>query len=256
MKILPDFNRKEVLALFSEFLATGIFIFTVCCIGVNVSRTANATNGLIVAGVGTALVAYAVLRTFGDWSGAHFNPAVTVGVMVGGKMNPILGLFYIIVQVFAGVIAVFVIKLMFPNDVFTLLVLAPAADATVTNALITEVILSFILVFVVYGTVVGVDVSPRSAIRDPESGEEQAPAVDEQALKLKKAAGPGAIAACLGFLCFLGTSSSGGAFNPVRATAPALLTWDVGNLWIYWVGDLAGAALAAALHTYFFAKVF
>lgn len=256
MKILPDFSRKEVLALFSEFLATGIFIFTICCISVNVSRTANAANGLIVSGVGTALVAYAILRTFGDWSGAHFNPAVTVGAMVGGKINPIIGLLYIIVQVFAGVIAVFTLKLMFPSDVFSLLVLAPAADVTVANAFITEFILAFILVFVVYGSLMGIDASPRSAIRDPESGEEETPAVDEQALRLKKSAGPGAIAACLGFLCFLGTSSSGGAFNPVRATAPALLAWDLQNLWIYWVSNLAGAALAAALQTYFFAKVF
>ena len=80
--------------------------------------------------------------------------------------------------------------------------------------------------------------------------------MDEQALRLKKSVAPGAIAACLGFLCFLGTSTSGGAFNPVRATAPALLAWDMENLWIYWVGNLAGAALAAALHTYFFAKCF
>lgn len=256
MEILPKFSRKEVLALFSELLATGIFIFTICCIGVNVSRTANAADGLIISGVGTGLVAYALLRTFGEWSGAHFNPAVTVGAIVGRKIHPIIGLLYIIVQVLAGIIAVFVIKLMFPGDVFKLLVMAPADDVTRINALITESILAFILVFVVYGSLMGIDAAPRGAILDPESGESQVPAVDEQALRLRKAAGPGAIAACLGFLCFLGTSSSGGAFNPVRATAPALLTWDIKDLWIYWVGNLTGAVLAAALHTYFFVKVF
>lgn len=256
MKIVPDFGRKEVLALFSEFLATGIFIFTICCIGVNVNRTANAASGLIVAGVGTGLVAYAVLRTFGDWSGAHFNPAVTVGAMVGGKMHVVIGIFYILVQVFAGVFAVFVIRLMFPGDVFTPLILKPATGVTVINALVTEFVLAFILVFVIYGTIMGINPATRRAVRDPESGEEEVSAVDENALRLKQSAAPGAIAACLGFLCFLGTSSSGGAFNPVRATAPALLAWDLGNLWIYWLGDLAGGALAAALHTYFFARVF
>ena len=222
MRILPPFTRKDVLALLSEFLATGIFIFTICCISINVSRSAIGMGGLIISGVGTALVAYAIIRTFGDWSGAHFNPAVTLGAMVGGKINVVLGVLYILIQCIAGIFALLLLKLMFPGDILTPLLLKPAADVSRLNALVTEFVLAFILVFVIYGTTMGVSsATTRTVTRDPESGEETT-VLDEHALMLKKSAAAGAIAACLGFLCFLGTSSSGGAFNPVRATAPAL----------------------------------
>lgn len=50
----------------------------------------------------------------------------------------------------------------------------------------------------------------------------------------------------------LGGSVSGGAFNPARAFGPALLSgsgW--GNHWIYWIGDLMGAALAGSVQHFF-----
>jgi glycerol uptake facilitator-like aquaporin len=60
-----------------------------------------------------------------------------------------------------------------------------------------------------------------------------------------------AIGFTLGFLGLLGGSVSGGAYNPARAFGPALITgvWD--NHWVYWVGDLVGAALAGWTQSFF-----
>ncbi len=55
---------------------------------------------------------------------------------------------------------------------------------------------------------------------------------------------PVAIGFTLGFLCLLGGSVSGGAFNPARAFGPALVTGHFDNHWVYWIGDFMGAALA------------
>lgn len=255
MKLLPDINRKTVRAVLAEFFATFIFIFSVCAVGINVARLETKAS-VVAGGITTGLAAFAVIRTFGDWSGAHFNPAVTVGAMVGGKIHPLIGLLYIFQQLIAAIFAVWMVRAVFPDDnLASLLVIHPDPTAKRYNAVIMEFVLTFILVFVIYGTVMGLDTKPhRRAPVDLESNaEEQAPAqADEYALSLKKNAAPAAIGATLGLLCFLGGSSSGGAFNPARVTAPALLAWDLKDLWIYWLGDLTGAAVAALLHTHLF----
>jgi len=58
----------------------------------------------------------------------------------------------------------------------------------------------------------------------------------------KSAFAPVAIAFALGALCSVGTSVSGGAYNPARAFAPALLSWDWRVHWLYWVWG--GSSLA------------
>ena len=58
-----------------------------------------------------------------------------------------------------------------------------------------------------------------------------------------------AIGFMLGALCLVGGKISGGAFNPARAMAPAVLARKFEYLWIYWVGDLVGAGFAALLYT-------
>lgn len=58
-----------------------------------------------------------------------------------------------------------------------------------------------------------------------------------------------AIGFMLGSLCYIGGWISGGAFNPARATAPAVLAGNLSNLWVYWLGDFLGALLAAGIYS-------
>ena len=63
---------------------------------------------------------------------------------------------------------------------------------------------------------------------------------------------PVAIGFTLGFLCLIGGTISGGAFNPARAFGPTIISgqgW--GHQWVYWVGDLSGAALAGWTQHFF-----
>ena len=255
MKLLPDLSIKTIRAIVAEFLATFIFVFSVCAVGINVARLESKAS-VTASGITTGLTAFAVIRTFGDWSGAHFNPAVTVGAVVGGKIHPLIGLLYIFQQLIGAIAAVGVVGAVFPGDnIASLLVLHPDPSVKIYNAVLMEFVLTFILVFVIYGTVMGLDTKPhrRRPVDLESNAEEQTAAqTNEYALSLKQNAAPAAIGATLGLLCFLGGSSSGGAFNPARVTAPALLAWDLEGLWIYWMGDLAGAAVAALLHTHFF----
>ncbi len=209
--------------------------------------------GSVGGAISTAFVAVAIIYAFGPYSGAHFNPAVTAGAMIGGKIDPVLGVLYMVLQLLAGVAAVGMWSFFLSgSDVAKDLVLAPPANVMPIAAMVMEALLTFILVIVIYNTAMGVKtVATDSDIEsDGESGKNQETVLVQNRARLNFA--PIAIGLTLGFLCFLGGNVSGGAFNPARATAPAILSMKFGNLWIYWVGDLCGAVLAAAMGRFFF----
>lgn len=228
-----QFNKNMIKAIVGEFLVTFLFIFTICMNGL-----ANPGN-VVASGVSTGFAAVALIFAFGGISGAHFNPAVTVGAMIGMKINPIKGAIYIVAQVAAAIAAVGVVMGFVPKAAEKL-VLKPAAH--VGPAIGMEILLTFILVFVIYATALGVSTDQSKDIEGGEAAKAEA--------KLNFA--PIAIGLCLGFLCFLGGSVSGGCFNPARALAPAILANNYNQVWVYLVGDFIGAAAAAVLHTYLF----
>lgn len=237
------FDRPLLKALVGEFLCTFIFVFTL-------SGTALSRPGLAGFALATALVSVAIIYSFGGLSGAHFNPAVTLAAMIGGKIHPIKGVMYMVLQVLAAISAVGTLMMLHPTDqVAESLVFKPGARASIPAAIVMEGVLTFVLVFVIYCTAMEVRTAAHS--QDVESQDEDSEMVAANKQKLNFA--PIAIGFTLGFLCFLGGAVSGGAFNPALATAPSVLALDFGNLWIYWVGDLVGAAVAAGLHMLLFA---
>lgn len=218
-----EFNMSTTKALIGEFLVTYLFLFTAMW----GTSQPGAVNGLVV-----FLGATAYIFTFAGISGAHFNPAVTLGAIVGQKIDIVQGVLYIILQFVAGISAAITSKFMTPAGAVSAakpLVLSLGADIG------REFISSFILIFVIYGTAMGVNSSK---------------GIDEEnkAVEAKKNFAPIAIGAALGVLATLG-----GCFNPAAAVGGAVASMKFDTVWIPLVGDFAGAAFAAALHTYFFA---
>lgn len=246
------FDSAMIRTLAAEFLCTFIFIFVICANALNDMRSSSV--GSLSGGVSTAFVAIAIIYTFGKLSGAHFNPAVTVGAMIGGMMSPVQGVLYMILQLLAALLAVSALMALFPDpDVASKLVLNVGVGANSAQAIFFEFIMAFILVYVIYATALGVKTTVDDS--DVESQDEQSELIAQNKMGLHFA--PIAIGLTLGFLCFLGGTVSGGAFNPARATAPAILSgsWtNIQNLWIYWVGDFTGAMAAAAVYKYVFAR--
>jgi aquaporin related protein len=202
---------------------------------------ANPGNA-VAGGVSTGFAAVALIYSFGAISGAHFNPAVTFGAVVGGKIEIVKAALYVVAQIVAGLAAVATVGGFAPGAVDKL-VLAPPTGVNFITAAAMEALLTFILVFVIYATAMGVN-TEKSLDGDSKSA-------DKAEAKMNFA--PIAIGLTLGFLCFLGGSVSGGCFNPARALAPAILSMKVSNIGVYLAGDFVGAGIAAALHTYFFA---
>ncbi len=217
-----EFNGQTIKALVGEFLVSYLFIFSAVYGG----------GGPVVFVAATALI-----FAFGGISGAHFNPAVTVGAMVGQKIDLIQGILYIVLQTVAGIAACGTVKLILPDPktVFK------ANVHPLTLRIATEVIATFFLVFVIYAVALGVDTDAKSLDGDNKAADQAA---------AKKNFAPLAIGSALGALAWY----QGPFFNPAVATGFAVAQMHFGDLWIPWACDLGAAILAAVLHTYFFAN--
>lgn len=275
-----------------EFVAAFIFLSTLMSMLVNSSRALDPIMaGTIVPGIVIAFVATAVIFAFADVSGAHFNPAVTTGFIVTCKIHPIKGLLYIVAQLTAGVSAAAFMFAIFPNNIKGVPTIQQVIPATVPSttplwqAVLMEFFLTFLLVYVIFSTAVDEAAPPKYSRvqlesmksssstedatttgegRDVEAAPSPAPVASALAnanLEVFSNAGPSknsfaaiAIGFTLGFLCFLGGSSSGGAFNPARVFGPAIVTNTWADHWVYWAGDLTGGAFAGLLHTFLFSR--
>ena len=213
-------NKK---ALIAEFIGT----FTLIFIGVG-SIVADYISGgkLGLTGIALAhgLAIGVMVSATAAVSGGHLNPAVTISLWSAKKINTINAIGYIIAQCLGAIFAAFLIKLSVPADALSAVNMGtPALGHGITPqmGLVTEIILTFFLVFVVYGT-----------------------AVDSRAPKC----GGLFIGLTIALDILMGGPISGGAMNPARYMGPALLGGGLQNAWIYWVGPIAGGVLAAQIY--------
>ncbi len=252
-----------------EFLATFIFLFAVCATTLNTPILNIPTIGPIAAG----FTAFCVVFCFGG----HFNTAVTLGAMVGKKMDVATGMIYIVLQLVASFAAIGAINLLFPGSTNAdSLMVKPSSSSSNVAAVFMEFFLTFILVLVIFRSAMGVQVKPK--IKSTESSTltvAEAAAADDNAVigmeesrspvesakeyqsrvkaaETRKNHAPLVIGLTIGFLATMGGTVSGGAFNPLRPTAPAFFTLNFEYLWIYWVGDCLGGITAGLVHYYLF----
>ncbi len=213
-------NKK---ALVAEFIGTLTLIF----IGVG-AIASNAINGGQTGLTGIALahgLAIAVMvSATAAISGGHLNPAVTIGLFSAKKINVKNAIGYVIAQCLGGICGAFLIKLIIPAATLTAINMGtPSLGEGITPeiGLLTEIILTFFLVFVVYGTAV----------------HQHAPKVGGLFIGLTVA---------LDIL--MGGPITGAAMNPARHLGPALLGGGLKNFWLYWIGPIIGGVLAAAVY--------
>lgn len=212
-------------AYIAEFVAT----FTLVFVGVGAIAMDYITNGSVgLTGIALAhgLAIAVMVSATAAISGGHINPAITIGFLTIGKIDVKTAAGYIFSQCLGAVLAALLIKQCIPAEALTAVKMGtPAVSnlAGVTNsmALITEVVLTFILMFVIYGT-----------------------AVDQRAPKF----GGLFIGLTVTLDIFMGGPISGAAMNPARHLGPALMGGGLENTWIYWVGPIIGSVLAAMLY--------
>jgi aquaporin Z len=201
--------------LVTEFIGTFFLVLTIALTVVGGSPFAPLAIGAVL---------MVMVYMGGHISGAHYNPAVTLALLIRRKITTSESLSYWGAQL-AGAVAASVIAAWVTGISFAP---APAADASSIHALLLEVLFTFALALVVLNVAV-------------------APATKGNSfygLAIGFTVGAGAFAA---------GPISGGAFNPAVGTGPILVAalsgaGSLAPLWIYLVGPFAGGALAAFIY--------
>jgi len=228
-------------ALTAELIGTMLLCIVGCGSALNWKTSFDVTQ--ISLAFGLAVMAIATFT--GGVSGGNLNPAVSLGLMVGGELEVLKGLLYIVVQVIGAIVGVGVLKAVTPvaqqdgfgaNGInsFDVGLLDAAGKPTAVavtagGAVLIEAILTMMLVLVVYGSAV-----------DPKT--KAAPGVAPLLIGLTVAA------AHLVCITYTGTS-----INPARSVGSAVFAKGAGaGLWIFWVGPMVGGAVGGLLYTFVF----
>lgn len=216
----------------AEFIATLLFIF----LG---AGTVVVTGGLLGDGLTSArLVAIALahglaiallVAATANISGGHINPAVTFGAWITGKISLTKGLMYVLAQLIGAVIGAFLLAAVIPESAQgNLGAHGLGAGISVGGGLLAEIILTFVLVFVVFATAI-----------DPKGLGSIAPIAIGLAVLVDH---------------LLGVPVTGAGMNPARSFGPALVAGAWENHWIFWAGPLIGGAIAALIYEFVFLR--
>ncbi len=210
-------NQTERKKLFAECFGTFCLVFA----GTG-AIVINDVSGGAITHLGIALtfglIVLAMIYAVGDISGAHLNPAVTLGFYAAHRFGRRLVVPYIVSQVIGGVAASLLLHELFPTHLKLGTTIPAGSDA---QSFILEVVLTTILMFVI------LKVSSGAKERGITAGIVVGCVVALEALF----AGP---------IC-------GASMNPVRSLAPALVSGQLSSLWLYLLAPVLGAFLGVVL---------
>lgn len=161
------------------------------------------------------LVVLSLIYALGDASGAHLNPAVTIGFVIARRFATKDALFFALAQIAGALAASFLLRLLFPT--------ASTLGATIPHgsdlqSFVLEVVLTWFLMLVVLCVSTGA--------------------------KEKGITAGIAVGAVIGLEAMFAGPICGASMNPARSLAPAVASGLLDHLWVYLTAPVLGAALA------------
>jgi len=212
----------------AEFLGTFWLVLGGCGSAVLAAAFPNVGIGLLGVALAFGLTVLTMAFAIGQISGCHLNPAVTVGLVAGGRFKSSDAGPYILAQVVGAVAAAALLYLIASGKPGFDLSGGLASNGygahspggySLFAGLITEVVMTFMFLMIILG-----------------STDERAP----------KGFAPIAIGLGLTLIHLISIPVTNTSVNPARSTGPALFVgdWALGQLWLFWVAPIAGALLA------------
>jgi aquaporin TIP len=196
----------------AEFIGTFALLF------VGIGALASGAEGLAIASTFGLIVAV-MIAAVGSISLAHFNPAVTVGFFVLGQITFVQLLLYWSAELFGATAAIFLLRFFYgaPRlEAINYGATQLAPDISPMIGIGIEAVLTFFLFFVIASCV------------------------------LQQQPQPGLYIGFTVTLCAIaGGALTGASMNPARSFAPALAARDWAHQWVYWLGPMLGASIAA-----------
>ncbi len=216
----------------AEFIGTFWLVLGGCGSAVLAAGVPEVGIGYLGVSLAFGLTVLTLVYGLGHISGAHFNPAVSIGLWMGGRFKASEILPYIIAQVLGAIAAAFVLYLIASGSPSFNVSDGFASNGygehspqgySMTAALITEAVLTFMFLIVILG------------------------ATDKRA---PKGFAGLAIGLALTLIHLISIPVTNTSVNPARSTGQALFVgdWAMGQLWLFWVAPIVGALLAGAVY--------
>jgi aquaporin Z len=227
--LLPISSTKKYVA---ELIGTMVLVLVGCGSAV-IAGYAIGFSGIAFA---FGLTVLAMVYAIGAISGCHINPAISISMLIAGKLNVKDTAFYVVFQCVGAIIGAGILyTIAIGNPSFNLVTsglgqngygLASPARYSLESALIAEIVLTFLFVLVVHGS---------TSARAP-----------------KGFAGL-AIGLTLVLIHLIGIPIDGTSVNPARSLGPALFagTTALSQLWLFIVAPIIGGILAAVVWKFF-----
>lgn len=224
-----------VKALGAEFLGTFWLVLGGCGSAVLAAKVGDSGIGFLGVALAFGLTILTMIYAFGYLSGGHFNPAVSLGLLVAGRFNANHFIPYVVVQVLGAILAAAVIYFIASGhpgfDIANGLANNGYGEHSpgqysMYACLVTEVIMTFMFLMIILGAT-DVRANPGFAAL--------------------------AIGLALTLIHLISIPVTNTSVNPARSTGPALITggWALTQLWFFWVAPFIGATLAGLVYRCF-----
>lgn len=227
---------KNMKKLVAEFIGTAVLVILGCGTAMLVGCDAEEGSGYLLTALAFGLVIVGMAYCVGNISGCHINPAVSLGVLMTGGMSKKDFGGYVVAQCLGALAGAGILALIFVSGNVTDLTAGFGSNglAGVNGNIIAGLLVEIVLTFIFVLTILGVT---------------------------SKKAGHGSfggliIGLTLTLVHILGIGLTGTSVNPARSFGPAIAALFTGNtapiisLWVFIVGPLVGAALAAIVYKY------
>ena len=207
----------------AEFIGTFVLVLFACGTAAVVGCSSENGTGYLLTALAFGLVIVAMAYSIGNVSGCHINPAVSIAMLVSGKMSVKDFVGYVVAQ-FVGAIAGAAVLMAFVGKESGLGANALYND-NIGLSILIEVILTFVFVIAILGVTSKVENSAVAGI---------------------------VIGLSLTLVHILGISFTGTSVNPARSFGPALLVGGdaLTNVWVFIVAPLVGGVLAAVVYKF------
>ena len=211
----------------AEFIGTFVLVFFACGTAAVVGCSAENGTGYLLTALAFGLVIVAMAYSIGDISGCHINPAVSIAMLVSGKLSVKDFIGYLIAQ-FAGATAGAAVLMAFVGKESGLGANA-LYEGNIALSILIEIILTFVFVIAILGVTSKIENSAVSGI---------------------------VIGLTLTLVHILGISFTGTSVNPARSFGPALFVGgdSLANVWVFLVAPLVGGVLAALVYKFLDSK--
>ena len=223
-------SRKYIV----EFIGTLWLVLGGCGSAVLAAKFPEIGIGLVGVALAFGFTVLTGAYAFGHISGAHFNPAVTVGLTVAGRFGRVEVPGYIIAQVLGGIAGASILYLIasgVPQFSVTAGFAANGYGAhspggySLLACVVSEVVMTFFFLLIILGA---------TSVRAP------------------KGFAPLAIGIGLTLIHLISIPVTNTSVNPARSMGPALFVgdWALGQLWLFWVAPIVGAAAAGFFYAW------